>query len=178
MGSYLKPKIPPRDKNAFLRVVGIVDLILYNLVKYIGAGLLIAMVVTVFMQVLFRYIIRSPLPWAEELARALFLWSSVLGATLAVRAKAHPSLDIVVNLLPRTPKMIISSLVNVAIVVSLYILADQGIALTITAGRSVMPTLRISMSYVFASIPTGAILMIAFYCIRFIHRFAGERSGS
>jgi TRAP-type C4-dicarboxylate transport system permease small subunit len=46
-------------------------------------------------QVLFRYVLKIPVPWTEELARILFILSMFLGIAIAIREKEH----IVVNFL-------------------------------------------------------------------------------
>lgn len=46
-------------------------------------------------QVLFRYVLRIPVPWTEELARILFILTMFLGIAVAIREKEH----IVVNFL-------------------------------------------------------------------------------
>jgi TRAP-type C4-dicarboxylate transport system permease small subunit len=46
-------------------------------------------------QVLFRYVLKIPVPWTEELARILFILSMFLGIAIAIREREH----IVVNFL-------------------------------------------------------------------------------
>jgi len=46
-------------------------------------------------QVLFRYVLKIPVPWTEELARILFILSMFLGIAIAIREKEH----IIVNFL-------------------------------------------------------------------------------
>ena len=50
--------------------------------------------VTVFMQVLIRFVFKIPLPWTEEVARISFVYSVYLGAILGMRDRAHINVDI------------------------------------------------------------------------------------
>ena len=52
-------------------------------------GLLIAMTIVVFSQVVARYIFEAPLSWSEELARFLLMWLSMLSAAYAFKTKSH-----------------------------------------------------------------------------------------
>ena len=47
-------------------------------------GLVSVMTMIVFLQVVYRYVLAEPLHWSEEMARYLFVWLSLLGATLGL----------------------------------------------------------------------------------------------
>ena len=50
------------------------------------AGLLLAAItVILFFGVVWRYFLTDPLTWSDEIARALFVWLSFVGAAVAVR---------------------------------------------------------------------------------------------
>jgi TRAP-type C4-dicarboxylate transport system permease small subunit len=51
--------------------------------------LLVALVVILFMQVVFRYVIERSLPWSEEGARFILVWMSILAACMAARQGQH-----------------------------------------------------------------------------------------
>ena len=52
-----------------------------------------AMTVVVFLQVCFRYFLAQPLYWSEELARYLFVWISMIGASLSIQKGGHFGMD-------------------------------------------------------------------------------------
>ncbi len=54
--------------------------------------LLVAMLLTVGLQVLARYVFFSPPSWTEELARYFMIWSGLLGATVAFYRREDPVL--------------------------------------------------------------------------------------
>jgi TRAP-type C4-dicarboxylate transport system permease small subunit len=56
------------------------------------------MVIVVFTNVISRYIFQSTIPWAEELARFLFIWVTFVGAILANDKSEHMRLDFVVDI--------------------------------------------------------------------------------
>jgi len=61
---------------------------------------LAAMVVLVFGNVVLRYGFNSGITVSEEVSRWLFIWSTFLGALVALREHGHLGVDMVVNKLP------------------------------------------------------------------------------
>lgn len=59
-----------------------------------------ALVVGVW-QVAARYAFHAPLPWSEEMLRFSFEWITFLAASIGVSEKAHVSVSVVVDALPR-----------------------------------------------------------------------------
>ena len=45
------------------------------------------------MQIIWRYVLESPLPWSDEAARYLLVWVSMLAIALAFRDDSHIRLD-------------------------------------------------------------------------------------
>ncbi|MEW6662501.1 MAG: TRAP transporter small permease [Bacillota bacterium] len=64
------------------------------------AFLITVAIVVGFMQVTSRFIFKSSLPWSEELLRFVFIWVTFLGASVAVREKAHVSVSVLLHKLP------------------------------------------------------------------------------
>jgi TRAP-type C4-dicarboxylate transport system permease small subunit len=76
------------NRRVFLRMLD-KSLVAIAMVGFIG------MLLSTGGQVLFRYVLKIPVPWTEELARILFILSMFLGIAIAIREKEH----IVVNFL-------------------------------------------------------------------------------
>jgi TRAP-type C4-dicarboxylate transport system permease small subunit len=60
-----------------------------------------AILVTMVLQVTFRYVLNAPLVWTEELARILYIWACYLGAPVALRRGNHVTIVFVSERLPR-----------------------------------------------------------------------------
>ena len=65
-------------------------------IEYFIFSLLSLMSTAIFLQVVFRYVIKYSLPWSEELARYLFVWFALMGAAVAVKDNAHFGVDFLV----------------------------------------------------------------------------------
>ena len=60
-----------------------------------------SMVVIVFAQVVFRFILRASLPWSEEASRYIMVWLSMLGAGIGLRRKGHIGVEALTMLFPK-----------------------------------------------------------------------------
>jgi TRAP-type C4-dicarboxylate transport system permease small subunit len=72
-----------------------------RLLDVLNAGLLLAILVLVFGNVVLRYGFNSGILISEELSRWLFVWLTFLGAIVALNERAHLGTDMLVRRLPR-----------------------------------------------------------------------------
>ena len=78
-------------------------------VLYILVGF---MVVVVFLQVIFRFILHASLPWSEEASRYIMIWISLLGASVGLRHKAHIGVEALFNYLGTAKRRLFSLLIG------------------------------------------------------------------
>lgn len=89
---------------------------IYNkLEEYFLVYTMILMVIIVFVQVIFRYILNNSLSWSEELVRYIFIWQVWLGASLGMRINEHIRVDMFVKLLPNVPQKILGILTDLLV---------------------------------------------------------------
>lgn len=79
---------------------------IFKAIDAVLAGLLLAMVLMVFGNVVLRYAFNSGLEVSEELSRYCFIWLTFIGAIVAMRDGSHLGLDSFVNRLGRRGKTI------------------------------------------------------------------------
>ena len=68
-----------------------------NLMRWVLFLIIGAMTLAVLSGVFFRYILRAPLPWSEELARYLMIWGVCCGVPIAFRQGSHIAVTILVD---------------------------------------------------------------------------------
>lgn len=78
------------------------------------ASLLLFMTALTFFQVVLRYVFNSGFVWALEATTYAFIWMVLLGISYGVRHNAHIGVDVLINVLPRHAKRVVS-LLGVAI---------------------------------------------------------------
>jgi TRAP-type C4-dicarboxylate transport system permease small subunit len=86
------------------------------------------MVLAVVWQVFTREVIQSPAAWTEELAKFVFVWTSLVGAALVFSERGHIAVTFVVERLPRPLRMGVAVLIQLVILFfALVILVYGGI---------------------------------------------------
>jgi len=128
--------------------------------KYILFLLMCALIICVFAQVLFRFVVEQPLAWTEELARFILVWLTFLGAAYAMSLKAHVSIDFFVKKLPSSlykASLVLSTLISIAF---FYILVTEGYSMTTRTMGQLSPVLEIPMGIIYAVIPISGIILI------------------
>ena len=71
--------------------------------KWLDGALIFGIVVTfveVLLEVAFRYILNSPLPWGGELSQTFLVWITFIGAARLLLHGDHIAIDILVPLIP------------------------------------------------------------------------------
>lgn len=143
--------------------------------KIICALLAGSLTIVIFLQVFYRFILRAPLVWSEEMALFLFQWSVFMGAALAVRQRGHFGLDIFVRKLPeklvkgldKFGQLIIFFL-SIALVIFGYQLSQMTMIQT-------YPTLEFPVGYCYIGIPVSGAIMAIFAIINEIEDWKGKK---
>ena len=92
------------------------------------------MIVTVCLQVFFRYVLEQPLSWSEELARYAFVWLSFLGAAMALGKRLHFGVDYFVNKLPSRFSAGLEVGTNLLILIFVLVVIVKGYETALNAG--------------------------------------------
>lgn len=137
-------------------------LALDRLLRGLLALLLGVLTACVFLQVLVRFVFKYPLPWTEEVARIAFVYSIFVGATVAVREKAHINVDFVLVLLPPPVARAVKLLGAALMAVFLCYMMWQGIEFVRLTGVQVTPVMQIPFRYLYLVIPSSGALMLLY----------------
>jgi len=123
-------------------------------------ALFMAILVTMVLQVFFRYVLSAPLTWTEELARYMYIWACWLGAPVALRRGNHIVIVVVAERLPQRIAQVTTLIIHVVSLFFLTELAIQGIRLAIRAHTVEAITLPIPWSMIYIAAPISGFLMI------------------
>lgn len=138
-----------------------------NFEEIVCAFFLTVLVVTISTAVIFRYVLNSPLPWPEELARYSLVWLTFIGAPLATKSHSHIVVDFAGLFLPERPRLLVALAVHSIVIVFLAVFLVYGFLLVQRMWVAISPALSIRVGYVYLSIPLGTALMI----VHMIHEF-------
>ena len=135
-----------------------VDGALFRGVSLLAQLFLLASVAVGFWQVVARFVLQSPADWSEVLTRALLIWAVLLGVALAFRHGAMLGVDFLRSLLGSAWQRRLQVLVGIICSGFLGVLAWVGGQMTWRVRFQTVPSLDISISWVYAAIPLGATL--------------------
>lgn len=91
-----------------------------------GVSALLVFAIT-FLQVLCRFVLKSPLPWSTDILRLAFTYLVFWGAAWCVREKEHLNVDVVLTALPAGIRRWTEILINLILCVFFIFLIYFGI---------------------------------------------------
>lgn len=136
--------------------------------------LLVVMVLVTFVTVITRYVFEAPLSYVDQLVPNLFVWVTFLGASAAVRRRAHLGLSMVYDAFPPRGRAILDVLVLAGTVAFFGVTAWFGWEVV---RMQVENQLTTSLGYpawlVGLSVPIGAVLFV----VRAVEAWWNHRRG-
>lgn len=121
--------------------------------------LFIGMLICGALQIIARFILHTPIPWSEELLTYSFVWTSFLGASLAINSLSHFNVDCLVVRLPAKISHPMLYLVWIIMTVFTVFLFNKGLILTRLNVYQTMDVLPLSMFWAYLSLPVSAAFM-------------------
>lgn len=129
-------------------------------IKHILNLIMAILVTVVFMQVIFRFVLDSPLAWTEELARYSLIWLTFLGAAYAMSLKAHIGMEFFVNLFKVSIRKVLYIIATFASLLFFLLMVMEGFDLAMQGMSQLSPVLRIPMGMIYMVIPVSGVVLI------------------
>ncbi len=136
-----------------------ITMFVLRMVRWALVGIFSVMIAATFAQVVFRYLLRSPLPWSEELARYCFVWIVFLGATLGLERGVHIGVDILTILLPRRVQRWLSVVNEFLMLAFVLVIIAASVAVVDANRLQFSPALGLQMAKIYLAIPLGMAVM-------------------
>lgn len=121
--------------------------------------LFIGMIICGALQIIARFILHAPIPWSEELLTYSFVWTSFLGASLAINSLAHFNVDCLVVRIPTRISHPLLYFVWVVMAIFTLFLCWKGVVLTQVNVYQTMDVLPLSMLWAYLALPVSAVFM-------------------
>lgn len=125
--------------------------------------LFVAMIVILFLQVWFRYVLAAPLPWSEEGARFILIWLSMLGACIASREGQHFLFRWFALFLPGEARFWLRRLCDLLAIAILVVILRYSIVYLDVVERQTAPGTGLNMRVPYAGVTIGAALLLYIY---------------
>ena len=138
----------------------------------------VMIVATIVVEVVRRFVLAYSSLWGEEVARYAFIYLAWVGASAAVKDRAHIRIDVLIHYLSRRAKAAVYLLGDLCMLglalLALYT-AIESLQISLKFG-SVTHGLRINLAWFLAAVPLGFSLMI-YRLVQSIWRDIGDLRG-
>lgn len=129
--------------------------LLFQGVRWIVVIAFGVMVVSAWLQVIFRYVIQYPLGWTEELCRIMLFWCSFISLGALVYRRGLMRVDAFVSVFPPKIQAGISVCVHLVQMLFFFWLIYLCMRLVVLADSQMSTALKIPYSYIYLSLPLG-----------------------
>ena len=128
------------------------------------AGLaLVVVVLSACWGVVTRYVTAQPATWSGEVAAIAFAWLVFVGAAAGFKYGMHVAIDMVVALVPASPRRWLMAAADGLVIVFLATLLVLAIEFSIDAWGDPTSVLRLPRSVTYASVVVGSLCMLVRY---------------
>jgi len=130
---------------------------------YVLSGLTLTVIVgSVALEVVFRFILRSSLPWSGELGTMGLVWMSFLAGSYAISKKANIRIELLVRVLPDGVKGWLEFGTNLLLLGLFAVLFVIGLRYTLAIAPSRTGAMVVSQAYFYAAVPVSAVFMACY----------------
>jgi len=149
-----------------------------SLYRMLGVILMIAMFITVSLQVISRNFLPLPLPWTEELGSFLLIWLVAVGSGIYWKQGGYrAAVDFIIKKLnPRLEKAINALFAGISLWF-LIMLAYTSIEMVMKNINVRTTVLEIPMSLIYLAVTVMAVLTIEFFVPYLIEQIKGLKKG-
>lgn len=143
---------------------------------WLGMSVLAIIVVLVFIAAVMRFFNR-PLIWSVDLAQLLFIWLCFIGATRAMRERAHLGVDLLVRRLRHRHRLYLEIGLAVVFIAFMSVLAWEGYKLTMLNRERLFGDSGLSYAYVTIAVPVGCLFLTLAILTNGVEAWRARRDG-
>jgi TRAP-type C4-dicarboxylate transport system permease small subunit len=140
---------------------------------WVVIGMASVMMISLILQIVFRYVFNASLSWSEELALFLFTWVVLLAGSVGVREHMHVRLVLVRDLFPPCGRKcfdFVAESLTVAFGLLLVVKGADYIEITAAQGM-VSAAVRYPLQFLYLAAPLAGTLIVLHGGINLMHLF-------
>ncbi|MBI5581274.1 MAG: TRAP transporter small permease [Deltaproteobacteria bacterium] len=143
------------------KLIAVVDKVLTVFEEWTLFITVLVAMVSLFFNVILRYVFSYSLAWSEELVREVILYTTFIGCSVAVKNRSTVRIDALVQLVPvlKFPFAMLSYGVNLVFAAVMIYFGYQMCAMQVESNQSTL-ILQIPTVYLYATLPLMGVLMI------------------
>jgi TRAP-type C4-dicarboxylate transport system permease small subunit len=128
---------------------------------WLAFGIFWALAAIVFLQFFTRYVLNDSVSWTEEIARYGLIWVTFIGGIMVTRRNSHIAVALLPNVLPAWAARLLLATVDLTVLGFLGLLAYFSVLIVGRMQMQRMTIVDLPMSYVYAAVVLGCLLMCA-----------------
>lgn len=145
--------------NGVLRAFWRLLAVLGTVERFLGAALVVVIVLMISVQVVTRYALDQPIVWVEDVATFAFIWASFLGAAAGMKELRHIRIETFVDRLSPTARAVGHALLYAVMLACCVVLARYAWGVMDIEARSSTISLPVNLPrHLFYSVPLFACL--------------------
>jgi len=149
-----------------------------NTVMDLGAkSIMIAMVITITIQIAMRYVFNSPLKWSEELARFSYGWFCFFGIALVTYDRAHLTVSFLVDRLSRKIQYILDLLALLIMLIVFILVSWSTILLPEVQGNMRAYSLGVPFYFLHMAIIPGFVASAIYTIYHLYQKLKSDKRG-
>lgn len=141
-------------------LIRFLDRSLFRFISVVTQLLILSAVAAAFYQVIARFVLQTPADWSEAWTRAALIWTVMLGIALAFRQGAMISVEMLHSMLGPRKRRWLEHVILVICLGFLGFMAWVGGQMSWRVRFQTVPSLDISISWIYIAIPIGTTLAI------------------
>lgn len=131
-----------------------------NLEEIVLSLLFVNMCGFVMIQIVSRYVFRSPLLYTEEVSRYSYIWICFFGMAMATKLQNHIRIELVFIFIKGKAQAVINLVLNIISLGLYVVIFFIGLDYTLTNAIQLSPAMEISKAFVYVSLPLGALFSV------------------
>lgn len=129
-------------------------------VEWLFFPLMSIMLINVISQVVFRYIIKSPISWSEEFSIFLMNWGTFTAAGIGLGKGIHIAITFLFNRFPPKVRLVLRIGINLIVLFYIVTIVFYGIHHALGGLSFSSPALRIPKFWFFLTVPVCGVLLL------------------
>jgi TRAP-type transport system small permease protein len=127
---------------------------------FLAIGLMAGLILTVFLNVVSRYVFNSSILWSEEAARFLFIWVSFLGVVMVADKGEHMALSLLLDNIKGPLAITVKYFANSVVLLLSLLVGWGGAIVTIESFDWLSPVLSVPYGLVYAIAPVCSLILV------------------
>lgn len=157
-----------------MKVFKIINNLLAKSYGWVIVIFMACMIISLTIQIFYRYVLNIGLLWTEETSRLMCIWVAMLGTSILISESDHIRVSIIEDMFPKFKKYF-TAIQNIVILIFSVFMVWFGFDSLEIASKSVSPSMRIPMLIVYLIFPISSVGMLVHSVYRVLVQFKPEK---